>query len=96
MPYIARQRWCADAQGRAVDPDDPSAVTVLVGAGGTLSDEEAQRSGVLDLELALATKGKKKADAEAKKKAAEEEALLKAEEEAKKAAEEEAKKAAAV
>lgn len=46
MPFTSDRRLFLDADGNVVEEGDPRAATLLVGAGGQLSDEEARRYGL--------------------------------------------------
>jgi hypothetical protein len=50
MPYTAEERLYLDADGNVVKEGDPKAATLLVGAGGQLSDEDARRYGLVQRE----------------------------------------------
>lgn len=46
--YVSTERLFINARGRVVKADDPTARTLLVGEGGYISAEDAQRYGLLD------------------------------------------------
>lgn len=47
MTYTSDKRLCLSADGKVVDCDSPQAASVLVGEGGTLSDEDAKKYGLV-------------------------------------------------
>jgi hypothetical protein len=50
MPYTSKHRLFLTAdRSRVVRADDPEAAYLFVGAGGSVSDEDAQRYGLKDL-----------------------------------------------
>ncbi len=66
MPYVSEKRlYLADDGKTVVEEGDPRAATLLVGVGGTLSDEDAKRYGLAD--DGEKDKAKAKADAPANK-----------------------------
>jgi hypothetical protein len=50
MPYTADKRLYLTADDKVVEEGDPNAATLLVGVGGQLSDEDAQRYGLVKAE----------------------------------------------
>lgn len=46
--YVADRRLYLDKDGKVVEDDDPAKVSLLVGAGGTLPEEQARALGLLD------------------------------------------------
>lgn len=44
--YTSEKRWYLTADGKAVEEGDPTAATLLIGIGGQLSDEDAERYGL--------------------------------------------------
>lgn len=46
--YVADRRLYLDKDGKVVEDDDPNKVSLLVGMGGTLPEEQARALGLLD------------------------------------------------
>lgn len=47
--FISKERLYLDADGNVVDENDPNRATLLVGKGGTLSAEQAEKYGLSNL-----------------------------------------------
>lgn len=56
--YTATERLYLDAEGKVVKADDPNRTSLLVAAGGSLTDAEARRYGLLDAPEAKAAEPK--------------------------------------
>lgn len=56
--YVATERLYADKDGNLVGEKDPKKAYLVVGVGGTLSDEDARRYGLIDAPAAKATEPK--------------------------------------
>jgi hypothetical protein len=48
MVYTAEENIYADSEGNIVPEDSPEAATLVVAAGGTITDEEAAKYGLTD------------------------------------------------
>jgi hypothetical protein len=48
--YTADRRLYLNAEGKVVEADDPTRASLLVGQGGTLPLDQAQRLGLVDAE----------------------------------------------
>lgn len=46
--YVSPRRLYLDRDGKVVEADDPARVQLLVKAGGTLPEDEAQRYGLIE------------------------------------------------
>lgn len=63
--YVADRRLYLDKDGKVVEEGDPNKVSLLVGAGGMIPEEQARALGLLEEKKAKAAPAKNKAKASA-------------------------------
>jgi hypothetical protein len=63
--YIADRRLYLDKDGKVVEDGDPTKVSLLVGAGGMIPEEQARALGLLEEKKAKADPAENKARASA-------------------------------